>query len=138
MADNLTREQRSYAMARIRSRGNRSTELALVTAMREAGISGWRRKSSLCGKPDFVFPRLHIAVFVDGCYWHGCRKCGLASKSNTDYWFAKIERNRQRDKENARELRRNGWEVVRIWEHDLKERPMKCTEKVRSAIERSR
>jgi DNA mismatch endonuclease (patch repair protein) len=137
MADNLSKSQRSYAMSRIRSRGNLSTELALVAQMRSAGISGWRRNKSLCGNPDFVFPKLHVAVFVDGCYWHGCPKCGLVSKSNTDYWLAKIERNRRRDKENARSLRREGWVVVRIWEHDLRDHPTKCVMKVRRAVMRS-
>lgn len=137
MTDNLTPEQRSYAMARIHSRGNSSTELALVKAMRQASISGWRRNIKICGSPDFVFPRYRIAVFVDGCYWHGCRKCGLESKSNREYWLAKIERNRQRDKENSRELRRQGWVVVRFWEHNLKDEPANCIRKLRSAIKAS-
>jgi DNA mismatch endonuclease (patch repair protein) len=136
MTDNLSKEQRSYAMSRIRSRGNLSTELALIAAMRKTGVSGWRRNSAPRGNPDFVFPKFHVAVFVDGCYWHGCQKCGLAAKSNADYWDKKIERNRRRDKENARHLREKGWAVVRIWEHDLKEKPMTCIRKVRTAIER--
>jgi DNA mismatch endonuclease (patch repair protein) len=135
MTDNLSKEQRSYAMSRIHSRGNLSTELALVAAMRGAGISGWRRNSSICGNPDFVFPRVRLAVFVDGCYWHGCSKCGLAPKSNVDYWSAKIGKNRRRDKENTRQLRQGGWTVVRIWEHDLKKQPMKCIKRIRSTID---
>jgi len=136
MADNLTKEQRSYAMSRIRSKGNESTEQALITAMRRAGLSGWRRNSKLRGKPDFVFPRFRTAVFVDGCYWHGCAKCSLLSKSNTEYWTPKIEGNRNRDKFNTRLLRQDGWQVVRIWEHDLKAHPVKCLKKVLAAIER--
>jgi DNA mismatch endonuclease (patch repair protein) len=134
MADNLTREQRSYAMSRIRSRGNSSTEQSLVAVMRKAGISGWRRKSTLCGKPDFVFPRFHTAIFVDGCYWHGCRKCGLASKSNIEYWKPKVAGNIKRDRANSRKLRKDGWKVVRIWEHDLKSDPIKCVRKIMLAI----
>src|ERR1019366_148239 len=105
MVDNLTKEQRSYAMSRSRSRGNSSTEKALIAVMRKTGLSGWRRKSTLHGRPDFVFPRFRTAVFVDGCYWHGCMTCGLAAKSNTDYWKPKIEGNRRRDKSNTRQLR---------------------------------
>jgi DNA mismatch endonuclease (patch repair protein) len=138
MTDNLTNEQRSFAMSRIRSMGNRSTEIALIKAMRQAGISGWRRKSTLCGKPDFVFHRFRVAVFVDGCYWHGCPKCRLSAKSNVRYWSGKIERNRKRDKANARLLRNQGWAVVRIWEHDLKERPSKCTNRISAAIAQSK
>lgn len=134
MADNLTREQRSYSMSRIRSRGNSSTELKLIRLMRGAGISGWRRKSRLFGRPDFVFPRYHIAVFVDGCYWHGCRKCSLGAKTNTEYWKPKIAGNVKRDRTNTRKLRDDGWCVVRIWEHELKARPMKCLAKIMSAL----
>lgn len=134
MADNLSKEQRSYAMSRIRSRGNSSTEQALITVMRRAGIRGWRRKSTLRVKPDFVFRRFHIVVFVDGCYWHGCRKCALRSKSNNEYWMPKIAGNAKRDRRNTRELRAAGWKVIRIWEHDLKGNPMACIRKIMSAI----
>jgi DNA mismatch endonuclease (patch repair protein) len=134
VADNLTSEQRSYNMSRIRSRGNSSTEQALITVMRTAGIRGWRRKSKLCGKPDFVFPRFNTVVFVDGCYWHGCRKCRLGSKTNNEYWGPKILGNAKRDRRNTRELRAAGWKVIRIWEHDLKAAPMKCIRKIMIAI----
>ncbi len=134
MTDNLTTEQRSYAMSRIRSRGNSSTEKALIKAMRKAGISGWRRKSALCGRPDFVFPRFRAVVFVDGCYWHGCRKCALGSKSNCEYWGPKITGNVERDRRNTKHLRALGWKVVRIWEHDLKADAIKCIKKIMVAI----
>ncbi|MBV9504751.1 MAG: very short patch repair endonuclease [Acidobacteriia bacterium] len=134
MADNLTSEQRSYNMSRIRSRGNSSTEQALIAVMRTAGIRGWRRKSKLCGKPDFVFPRFNTVVFVDGCYWHGCRKCGLGAKTNNEYWGPKISGNAKRDRRNTRELRAAGWKVIRIWEHELKAAPMKCIRKIMIAI----
>jgi DNA mismatch endonuclease, patch repair protein len=134
MPDNLTREQRSYAMSRIRSRGNNSTEKALIVIMRRAGIAGWRRKMNLCGKPDFVFPNSCTVVFVDGCFWHGCTKCGLASKSNRDYWGPKIKANVNRDRTNTRLLRDAGWKVVRIWEHDLKSAPVKCLQRIVAAL----
>jgi DNA mismatch endonuclease (patch repair protein) len=135
MADNLSKEQRSYAMSRIRSRGNSSTEQALIAVMRKAGVFGWRRKSPLYGKPDFVFSRFQTVVFVDGCYWHGCRKCALISKSNREYWGPKIAGNIKRDRANTRRLRESGWKVVRIWEHDLKSDPVKCLRKIMLAID---
>ena len=138
MTDNLTKEQRSYAMSQIRSHGNRSTEQALALAMRRSGVSGWRRNFALQGKPDFVFPRFRVVVFVDGCYWHGCSRCGLTAKSNVDYWHEKIERNRKRDRATTRMLRRLGWTVVRIWEHDLREHPMKCLQRIRQARNKSK
>ncbi|NJL26105.1 MAG: hypothetical protein HC902_13685 [Calothrix sp. SM1_5_4] len=73
MADTLTKKKRSAVMAAIRSRYNRSTELTLIAIMRENEIKGWRRGRPLPGRPDFVFPRQRLAVFVDGCFWHGCR-----------------------------------------------------------------
>jgi DNA mismatch endonuclease (patch repair protein) len=136
MADNLRPEQRSYAMSRIRSRGNSSTELKLISLMRDAGISGWRRKSKLSGRPDFIFPRFRAVIFVDGCYWHGCRKCALAAKSNIDYWKPKIAGNAKRDRTNTRLLRDEGWTVIRIWEHDLRADPAKCLRKILAAIQR--
>jgi DNA mismatch endonuclease (patch repair protein) len=138
VSDNLTPAQRSYSMSRIRSRGNSSTELKLIALMRGAGISGWRRRSKLQGRPDFVFPRCRMAVFVDGCYWHGCRRCSLNSKSNTDYWKPKIAANVKRDRSNTRALGADGWTVVRIWEHDLRIRPMKCLAKIMSALKPSK
>jgi len=133
MADNLSKVQRSFAMSRIRSTGNKTTEQALIALMRTGGVRGWRRNIVLPGRPDFVFPKLHVAVFVDGCYWHGCPKCELKSKSNLQYWGPKIAGNIARDKRNARWLREAGWKVVRIWEHDLKTAPLRALRKIQSA-----
>jgi DNA mismatch endonuclease (patch repair protein) len=137
MADNLSVEQRSYTMSRIRSHGNSTTEQAFISLMKRAGLAGWRRKSKLVGKPDFVFTRFRLVVFVDGCYWHGCGKCSLKSKSNTAYWGPKIEGNMIRDRRNTRQLRGEGWSVIRIWEHDLKTKPMRCLSRLLVAIRRS-
>ena len=122
MADWLTRRQRSHNMASIRSAGNRTTERAFVALLRSAHITGWRRNVLLPGKPDFVFRSRRLAVFVDGCFWHGCPKCYRLPSDNRRYWRAKVLSNRLRDKRVARALRLGGWNVVRIWEHQL-ERP---------------
>lgn len=113
-------DQRSRLMSRIRGRGNRTTELRLVKLLRAAKISGWRRHLPLPGRPDFCFPAARMAVFVDGCFWHGCPRCKWVPKSNQGYWRPKLEMNRQRDLSANRELRRLGWKVIRIWEHSLK------------------
>ncbi len=120
MADILSRKKRSALMARIRGRGNKATELRLIAIMRARGITGWKRNVSLLGRPDFVFPRERLAVFVDGCFWHGCPIHATWPKQNAEFWRAKILRNRQRDRAVNRLLRRKGWRVVRIWEHALK------------------
>ncbi len=119
MADIWTKAKRSEVMARIRGRGNRTTEVRLAAIFRAHGITGWRRQYPLPGRPDFAFPARRLAVFVDGCFWHGCPRHGTLPKGNARFWREKIARNRERDREVNRELRRRGWRVLRIWEHEL-------------------
>lgn len=108
-------------MARVLSRGNESTEQRFVRMLRSCRVSGWRRHFPLPGTPDFVFPARRIAIFLDGCFWHGCPRCLRLPASNRAYWAAKIDRNRRRDRRTTRELRNRGWRVFRIWEHALKD-----------------
>lgn len=116
---NVTPE-RSRHMSAIRKRGNRSTELAFRLHLVRAGFRGWEMHASeLPGCPDFLFPEKRIAVFVDGCFWHGCPKCFRLPVVNSEYWRGKITGNRRRDKRIARLLNARGWKTVRIWEHVL-------------------
>ncbi len=108
-------------MARVRSSGNKATEKRLIKIFRENSIKGWRRNCLLPGKPDFVFPKERIVVFVDGCFWHACPIHGTIPKTNREFWEKKISRNSERDKEVNRQLSDKGWRVVRIWQHELKE-----------------
>lgn len=124
MADVFSREKRSAVMAQIRGAGNRDTELRLVQLLRAARLTGWRRKASLFGKPDFVFPKHRVAIFVDGCFWHrhpGCKFC-YTPKSRSEFWLPKFERNIARDRLVTRTLRKAGWKVVRIWQCQLSTR----------------
>lgn len=116
MADVFTKAKRSAVMSLIRSRGNRATELRLIALMREHGITGWRRNAPVFGKPDFVFRHERVAVFVDGCFWHGCPRHATKPANNRAFWQAKLARNAERDREVTRELRKAGWRVVRVWE----------------------
>ena len=121
MPDVFTRKKRSEVMSRIRSTGNRDTELRLIALFRAARIIGWRRKAKVFGRPDFVFPRQKIAVFVDGCFWHrhpGC-KFAYTPNSRLEFWQRKFESNVARDKVVMRTLKRTGWRVLRVWECDL-------------------
>lgn len=119
MTDIWSKQKRSEVMSLIRSRGNKATELRLIEIFREHGITGWRRNQPLLGKPDFTFRRERVVVFVDGCFWHGCPGCYKRPKSNQAFWDTKIANNRKRDRHVSRELRRLGWQVVRIWQHQL-------------------
>lgn len=117
--DIVTRRTRSRIMSQVKSEGNRSTELRMIRVLRQAGVTGWRRRLSVYGRPDFVFLRARVAVFVDGCFWHGCSRHCRMPHSKRAYWRAKIERNKARDREARLFLRKTGWFVVRFWEHDL-------------------
>jgi DNA mismatch endonuclease (patch repair protein) len=181
MPDVFTRTKRSAVMTRIRSHGNKATELRLIAVFRAHGITGWRRGATIRGqmtetqlkgeqeqgegsrkghgkqelesaagpgsfsrlrcsatsatsvlrsvparifavRPDFVFPRLKLAVFVDGCFWHGCPRHATWPKHRAAWWRRKLEANRARDRLVTRTLRRLGWRVLRIWEHELQRR----------------
>ena len=122
-------------MSAIRSRGNRTTEQAVRYRLVRAAIRGWTlHAKNLPGKPDFVFERQRLAVFVDGCYWHGCPKCYRPPESNTGYWSEKYKRNKARDRKVRAKLRRGGWKVLRIWEHEVKKSAGKVVERIQSAL----
>jgi DNA mismatch endonuclease (patch repair protein) len=86
MTDNVSKEQRSATMAKVKSTGNRTTEVIVEAALLRFGIIGWEKHPDLPGKPDFYFPSLRLMLFVDGCYWHGCPKHVRRPTSNTEYW----------------------------------------------------
>ena len=120
MADTFTKEQRSQIMRQVKSSRNKSTELNLIQFFKDNSIKGWRRNFKLFGKPDFVFPLMRKAVFVDGCFWHGHNCRNTKPKDNKEYWQRKIFRNKIRDKIVIKTLTTKGWIVIRIWECDLK------------------
>ena len=134
MTDVFDKAKRSLVMAAIRSVGNRTTELALVSAFRRLGIKGWRRHTNLPGKPDFVFREARLAVFVDGCFWHGCPEHGHRPRSNRAYWVRKLGKNEKRDQKIKQELRKRSWKVLRFWEHQVKASPTNCARKVRRLL----
>lgn len=141
MADVFSKRKRSEVMSRIRGRGNKDTELALAKLLRANGISGWRRHLEIRGraallrgpkikavqqhrptfrvKPDFVFRQVRLALFVDGCFWHGCPRHATKPKNNRAFWRRKFSANKARDALVTRTLRKAGWRVLRVWEHEL-------------------
>lgn len=136
--DRITRAQRSRVMARVRSSGNASTEMKLAAALKQARIKGWISHSkAIQGCPDFAFPRIKVAVFVDGCFWHGCPCCYRKPKSSQQYWQSKLERNVTRDSKIARALRQQGWSVLRVWEHSLRNMAV-VLRRIRRTIEHRR
>ena len=123
--DVLTKNQRSYNMSRIRNK-NTTPELLLRKRAWHYGLRNYRIHGRLPGKPDMVFIREHIAVFVDGCFWHKCPICFVEPETRRDFWIKKIERNVQRDGEVNKVLARMGWKVLRFWEHEVRSSPDRC------------
>ncbi len=120
MGDVFSKEKRSEIMAKVRSKGNLATEKMLIALFKANDIKGWRRNYRLFGKPDFVFLKERVAVFVDGEFWHGHPTLGQTPKTNEEFWRNKIERNKERDRLVNQSLGEKGWLVVRIWQHELK------------------
>ena len=130
MPDIFTKAKRSAVMAAIRGKGNKATELRMIALLRAHGITGWRRqqklkverKGSRATRPvsvDFVFRSERVCVFVDGCFWHACPRHGTRPAGNRAFWKAKLDRNVARDRSVSRALRKAGWAVLRVWEHEL-------------------
>jgi DNA mismatch endonuclease (patch repair protein) len=120
MSDVYDKEKRSQVMSSVRSKNSKSTELKLIILFKEYRITGWRRTYPLFGKPDFVFQKKRIVIFVDGCFWHGHDCRNVIPKEHADYWDAKRERNIERDKMVTEILTNKNWTVIRIWECELK------------------
>ncbi len=119
IVDTFSHKKRSWIMAQVKSTGNRSTEVEFLSVLRANKITGWRRKYALFGKPDFVFKKARVAVFLDGCFWHGHpRKCRMP-QANKDYWKQKIAHNIIRDRRVTRILQEKTWKVIRIWEDSI-------------------
>lgn len=128
MADDRTVEARSETMRRIRSRDT-SCEMTLRRELHRRGLRYSLRKK-LPGSPDVVFVSQRVAVFVDGCFWHGCPTHCRRPAGNAAYWSAKIQRNQARDARVTSELTASGWRVVRLWEHDVRTSPARCAARV--------
>ena len=106
---------------------NTKPELIVRKHLSSLGIRGYRLHwKKAPGKPEIDFPGRKIAIIINGCFWHGCRKCTKGMpKTNTEFWSHKILGNRARDRKNLRALKREGWKTVVIWEHDIKRKNLK-------------
>lgn len=120
MSDIFCKEKRSLVMKAVKSRNTKTTELRIISIFKELHIIGWRRTYQLIGKPDFVFPKKKIAVFVDGCFWHGHDCRNVTPKENSEFWDKKRNYNKTHDTEVSSYLAKKGWKVIRIWECELK------------------
>jgi len=129
---------RSKTMRAIRSTSNKTTERRLASLLAKTGLRGWRlRPKKIPGTPDFLFPRKRLVVFADGCFFHGHPNCVRIPRTNAAYWRAKILRNRRRDARVSRKLRSIGYSVIRIWECQLRNRPVWCLKRIERALKNS-
>lgn len=122
MADTFDKEKRSDIMRSVRSSGNKSTELRLISFFRANGVTGWKRKYPVKGHPDFVFMEKKVAIFVDGCFWHGHDCRNTRPRQNEDYWSKKRSHNIAHDQDVNDMFVKRGWTVIRIWECELKKK----------------
>ena len=122
MSDIFTSEKRSAVMKAIKSRNTKTTELKMIEIFKELHVIGWRRTYPLIGKPDFVFPKKRIVIFVDGCFWHGHDCRNVTPSDNVEFWEAKRLYNKKHDEEVTQTLLQKNWTVIRIWECELKKK----------------
>jgi DNA mismatch endonuclease (patch repair protein) len=141
MADVFSKKKRSEIMSRIPSKDTRLEQDFLKRLSAMSHVAGYRYRKhykGLQGKPDIAFPVRKVAVFIDGCFWHGCSVHSRVPRSNVRYWKAKLERNQARDKEINRAAKKAGWRVIRIWEHYVKKNPEQAINKIMDALKKTK
>ena len=135
MADVLSKAQRSYNMSMVKGKNTRP-EFKLRKLLFGNGIRGYKIHYNILGKPDLVFTKYKIAVFIDGCFWHKCPLCFKNPETNREFWLEKINSNVLRDKGITKKLKSEGWKVIRIWEHDIKGKNInKCLKRIVLALQ---
>ena len=133
MTDVLTREQRTFNMSKIRGK-NTGPEIKLRKLLWSQGLRGYRIHYNLPGKPDIVFTKKKIAIFIDGCFWHKCPICFQEPETRKEFWMKKIQSNVERDKTVNEQLKVDGWTVMRFWEHDIRKKSDNVIKKIKKKM----
>ena len=127
--------KRSRIMSAVRGKNNKTTERRLQMALVRNAVAGFTLQArGIKGTPDIYFEKARLAVFVDGCFWHGCKRCGHLPKTNARFWALKIQRNRERDELTRKCLISMGIQVLRIWEHQLADDIDHCVGRVQRKL----
>jgi len=129
LTDVLTPDQRKLNMSRVRGK-NTGPEIKIRKLLWSRGIRGYRIHHNLHGKPDIVFTKKRVAIFIDGCFWHKCPVCFQEPETRKEFWMKKIQSNIDRDAKVDEQLKNNGWTVIRIWEHEIRKEPEKAIKKI--------
>ncbi|MEZ7892706.1 MAG: very short patch repair endonuclease [Candidatus Wallbacteria bacterium] len=134
MTDTVDKQTRSKIMQKVKS-FDTSIEVKLRKELWKHEIKGWRKNyKKLIGKPDIVFTKYKIAIFINGCFWHGCPKCYRLPQTNKKYWINKVNKNTLRDKNNIKILMKIGWTVINFWEHEINNNILKCINKIKKNL----
>jgi DNA mismatch endonuclease (patch repair protein) len=120
MVDKVSKEKRSEMMSRVK---NKDTKLEILfrKELWKLGFRYSKNSTKYVGKPDLTLPKYKTVIFIDSCFWHGCKKHGSIPATNRDFWVTKLNRNKERDKEVSKFYKKQGWQVIRVWEHEFKE-----------------
>lgn len=118
--DRFSPAKRSQIMASVKSQGTKLEDFFAKELANQGVLFGQRNAGKLVGKPDFVFHRKKVVVFIDSCFWHGCKEHLRLPVANRTYWSVKIARNRKKDRQVTKFFKKEGWVILRIWEHSLK------------------
>ncbi len=133
-SDKISEERRSYNMSKIRSRGTKF-ELDFINCLeKEINLDFELNCKDIKGKPDIVFRQFNVLIFLDSDFWHGWQFPRWKHLMKNDFWVNKIENNRKRDKKVTQNLRRKGWKVIRIWEHNIKSDRMSQIIRIKEAL----
>lgn len=132
--DTVSRKKRSEIMGRVRAK-NSKMELVVQRGLRSEGLGFGKHVGSLPGTPDLAFRKHRVAVFLDSCFWHGCKRHGTMPKTNKVFWRTKLSENRRRDRSVNRVYRKMGWTVLRFWEHDIKKDVARIVSRILTTLE---
>lgn len=127
MVDIFTKKKRSEVMSRVKNKDSK-IEIAFRKALWKEGFRYRKNATNHFGKPDIVLPKYKTVIFIDSCFWHGCPKHGSVPQTRKKFWQTKIEKNKKRDKKVIRHYKKEGWGIIRVWEHKIK--------KIDSVVER--
>ncbi|HAC14604.1 MAG TPA: very short patch repair endonuclease [Bacteroidetes bacterium] len=133
MTDVLTSEQRKKNMSHILGK-NTGPEIKLRKLLWSNNIRGYRIHYNLPGKPDIVFTKKKIAIFIDGCFWHKCPVDFQEPETRKEFWMKKINSNVERDQKNTRQLQDDNWTVMRFWEHDVRKNPAEIVKTIKETL----
>jgi DNA mismatch endonuclease (patch repair protein) len=136
MGDFVTNKKRSDIMSKIKS-SDTNFEKSFRKLLWEKGYRYRKNVNNMRGKPDIYFPGKRIIIFLDSCFWHGCKEHCRMPKTNKSYWETKIEKNKKRDEETTKYYKDNNFKILRVWEHEIKSDPKNTIKKVVSFIERN-